>query len=509
MMAISINGNNLSIEKMVEIARHNEKIELSQEAIERIKVCRELVEKKLKENAIMYGVNTGIGELSEVVLTPEQVEKFQRYLIYSHAAGIGDPVPIEDARASILSRINVHCNGHSALRLKVVETLVEMINKGVTPVMCQKGSVGASGDLSPMGQMALVPMGEGEAFFEGERLPGAEAMKRAGIETITYQARDGLATINGSNVITGMSCLQWYDADRWIRQHEIATAMVLEVLNANMSGYDDRLHRVRGHKGAITCAENIRRISADSEMLAQKGKKVQDAYSLRSTPQAVGTAKDTMAFIRKLIETELNGVSDNPIFFPEDDTVISGANFQGSPIAFATEFLGMSITTLCVLSERRVNRLTNPHLSSGLPAFLTKGAGMFSGLMLAQYTAGALVNENRILSHPAATGSIPAAADQEDFVSMGMTSAIKSRDIIENANGVLAIEFLNAAQAADFRKPLKLSPGSNAAYEVVRKHVDFLEEDRPLYNDINKLSEVVKSGEILEAVEKVIGKINS
>lgn len=508
-MAISINGNNLSIEKMVEIARHNEKIELSQEAIERIKVCRELVEKKLKENAIMYGVNTGIGELSEVVLTPEQVEKFQRYLIYSHAAGIGDPVPIEDARASILSRINVHCNGHSALRLKVVETLVEMINKGVTPVMCQKGSVGASGDLSPMGQMALVPMGEGEAFFEGERLPGAEAMKRAGIETITYQARDGLATINGSNVITGMSCLQWYDADRWIRQHEIATAMVLEVLNANMSGYDDRLHRVRGHKGAITCAENIRRISADSEMLAQKGKKVQDAYSLRSTPQAVGTAKDTMAFIRKLIETELNGVSDNPIFFPEDDTVISGANFQGSPIAFATEFLGMSITTLCVLSERRVNRLTNPHLSSGLPAFLTKGAGMFSGLMLAQYTAGALVNENRILSHPAATGSIPAAADQEDFVSMGMTSAIKSRDIIENANGVLAIEFLNAAQAADFRKPLKLSPGSNAAYEVVRKHVDFLEEDRPLYNDINKLSEVVKSGEILEAVEKVIGKINS
>jgi len=508
-MAITINGNDLKIEQAVQIARNNEKIELDAEAIERIKKCRELVEKKLRENAIMYGVNTGIGELSEVVLPPDQVEQFQKFLIYSHAAGIGDPIAIEDARAAILSRINVHCNGRSALRLKVVETLKDMLNKGVTPVMCQKGSVGASGDLSPMGQMALVPMGEGEAFYKGDRLPGAEAMKRAGIETIIYQARDGLATINGSNVITGMSCLEWYDADRWLKQSEIATAMVLEVLNANMSGYDDRLHRARGHKGAITSADNIRRITADSEMLEQKGKKVQDAYSLRSTPQAVGTAKDTMEFVRHLIETELNGVSDNPIFFPEEDTVISGANFQGSPIAFATEFLGMSIATISVLSERRINRLTNPHLSSGLPAFLTKGAGMFSGTMLTQYTAGALVNENRILSHPGATGSIPAAADQEDFVSMGMTSAIKARQIINNSNGVLAIEFLNAAQAADFRKPMKLGTGSQAAYEVIRKYVDFLDEDRPLYNDINRLAEVVKSGEILEAVEKTIGELIS
>ena len=508
-MSITIDGHSLQIENVVDIARHNNKIDLSAEAVERINICRDLVEKKLKENVIMYGVNTGIGELSEVVLAPEDVEKFQKYLIYSHAAGIGEPIAIEDARSAILSRINVHCHGNSAIRLKIVETLVAMLNKGVTPIMCKKGSVGASGDLSPMGQMALVPMGEGEAFFEGERLPGAEAMKRAGIETITYQARDGLATINGSNVITGISCLEWYDADRWLKQSEIACAMVLEVLNANMSGYDERLHKARGHKGAVTCAENIRRISEGSEILGQKGKKVQDAYSLRSTPQAVGTAKDTMEFVRHLIETELNGVSDNPIFFPEDDTVISGANFQGSPIAFATEFLGLSLVTISVLSERRINRLTNPHLSAGLPAFLTKGAGMYSGLMLTQYTAGALVNENRILSHPGAVGSIPAAADQEDFVSMGMTSAIKARDIINNCNGVLAIEFLNAAQAADFRKPLKLSPGSQAAYEVIRKYVDFLDEDRPLYNDINKLNEVVKSGEILDAVEKVVGKLKS
>jgi histidine ammonia-lyase len=506
-MPVKISGKNLTIEDTVNIARHGEKIELALDAVDRINKCRELVEKKLRENTIMYGVNTGIGELSEVVLSPEEVEKFQRYLIYSHAAGIGDPMRVEDSRASILSRINVHANGHSALRLKVVETLIEMLNRGVTPVMCQKGSVGASGDLSPMGQMALVPMGEGEAFYKGKRLPGAEAMKHAGIETITYQARDGLATINGSNCITGMACMQWHDAIRWIRQCEIACAMVLEVLNANMSGYDDRLHRARGHEGAIVSADNIRRISADSDMLAQKGKKVQDAYSLRSTPQAVGAARDTMKFVRQMIETELNGISDNPIFFPEEDTVISGANFQGSPIAFVTEFIGMSITTLCVLSERRVNRLTNPHLSAGLPAFLTKGAGMFSGTMLTQYTAGALVNENRILSHPGATGSIPAAADQEDFVSMGMTSAIKARDIIENANGVLAIEFLNVAQAADFRKPVKLSPGSQAAYDVIREHVEFLDEDRPLYDDINKLTEVVRSGKILEAVEKAVGEL--
>ena len=472
-MSITIDGHSLQIENVVDIARHNNKIDLSTEAVERINICRSLVEKKLKENVIMYGVNTGIGELSEVVLAPEDVEKFQKYLIYSHAAGIGEPIAIEDARSAILSRINVHCHGNSAIRLKIVETLAAMLNKGVTPIMCKKGSVGASGDLSPMGQMALVPMGEGEAFFEGERLPGAEAMKRAGIETITYQARDGLATINGSNVITGMSCLEWYDADRWLKQSEISCAMVLEVLNANMSGYDNRLHKARGHKGAVTCAENIRRISEGSEILGQKGKKVQDAYSLRSTPQAVGTAKDTMEFVRHLIETELNGVSDNPIFFPEDDTVISGANFQGSPIAFATEFLGLSLVTISVLSERRINRLTNPHLSAGLPAFLTKGAGMYSGMMLTQYTAGALVNENRILSHPGAVGSIPAAADQEDFVSMGMTSAIKARDIINNCNGVLAIEFLNAAQAADFRKPLKLSPGSQAAYEVIRNMLIF------------------------------------
>lgn len=506
-MTIILDGHSLTVEKVAQVARGNEKIAIHPEAMKRIKKCRDLLEGKIKKGEIVYGVNTGIGELSEVVLTQEQVEKYQKYLIYSHAAGYGKPFPIDVVRAAILSRINCHCHGHSGLRLVVVETLKEMLNKGVTPVVCEKGSVGACGDLSPMAQMALVPMGEGEAFYEGERLPGKEAMDRAGIPVIVYKARDGLATINGANVIAGLGVLEIYDAERWIKNSEIAAAMTLEVLNANMMAYDERLHKVRGYPGALEASENIRQITEGSKLLAQKGKKVQDSYSMRSTPQVVGAARDALKWARYMLETELNGVADNPTFFPDDDLVLTGANFQGTPMAFGLELLGIAITTVCVLSERRTNRLMNPHLSMGLPAFLTKGAGMFSGLMLSQYTAGALVCENRILSHPAATGSIPAAADQEDFVSMGMTTALKTQQIIDNAQAVLAVELMAGAQAVDFRKPVKPGKGIQAAARIIRKYVDHLEEDRPLYDDINKLKEVVESGEILEAVEKAIGPL--
>ena len=506
-MTITLDGHSLTVEKVVQVARGNEKIAIHPEAMKRIKKCRDLLEEKIKKREIVYGVNTGIGELSEVVLTQEQVGKYQRYLIYSHAAGYGKPFPIDVVRAAILSRINCHCHGHSGLRLVVVETLKEMLNKGVTPVVCEKGSVGACGDLSPMAQMALVPMGEGEAFYKGERLPGKEAMGRAGIPIIVYEARDGLATINGSNVIVGLGVLEIYDAERWIKNAEIAAAMTLEVLNANMMAYDEKLHKVRGYPGALEASENIRQITEGSKLLAQKGKKVQDCYSLRGTPQVMGAARDAVKWARYMLEIELNGAADNPTFFPEDDLVLTGANFQGTPMAFGLELLGIAITTVCVLSERRTNRLMNPHLSVGLPAFLTKGAGMFSGLMLSQYTAGALVCENRILSHPAATGSIPAAADQEDFVSMGMTTALKTQQIIDNAQAVLAIELMAGAQAVDFRKPIKPGKGVQAAARIIRKYVDHLEEDRPLYDDINKLKEVVESGEILEAVEKAIGPL--
>ena len=506
-MSIVLDGRSLKVEDVVKVARDGERIAIHKDAQARIDKCRALLERKIQAKAIMYGVNTGIGELSEVVLTPDQVEKYQRYLVYSHAAGCGEPIAEEDARAAMLSRLNTHCWGHSGIRRELVETMVEMVNKGVNPVMCQKGSVGACGDLAPMAQMALVLIGEGEAFYKGRRQPGAEAMKAAGIPTVTFRERDGLSCINGSNVITGMGCLQIYDADRWLRTQEVALAMTLEALNANMTAYDRRIHEVRGYPGAQLCAENVRRITAGSALLERPGKKVQDAYSLRSSPQVIGAAKDALVWSRYMLEIELNHAADNPTFFPDEELVLSGANFQGTPLAFALEALGLAVTTVGVLSERRVNRLMNPHLSAGLPAFLTKGAGMFSGLMLSQYTAGALVAENRILAAPAATGSIPAAADQEDFVSMGMTSAIKSRQIIENSWTIVAIEMIAAAQAFDFRQPTKPSKGCQAAYEVIRRHVKKLEEDRPTYHDINRLTQVLRRGEVLQAIEDVIGKL--
>ena len=505
---VILDGRSLTIDDVARVARNGEKIDLDPAAVSRIDKCRDLLERKIQGREIMYGVNTGIGELAEVVLTPEQAEQYQKYVLYSHAAGCGEPCAEEDARAAILSRLNTHCWGHSGIRLEIVRTQVDMINKGVTPVMCQKGSVGACGDLAPMAQGALTLMGEGEVFYKGQRLPAKEGMASAGIPTIIFRERDGLAAINGSDLITGMGCLQVFDAEKWLRTQDVALAMTLEALNANMKAYDHRIHLVRGYPGAQECAENIRRLTEGSELLKRPGKKVQDAYSLRSCPQVVGAARDALKWTRQMLEIELNHAADNPVFFPDEDLVLTGANFQGTPMAFGLELLGMSLTTVTVLAERRVNRLMNPHLSMGLPAFLTKGAGMFSGLMLSQYTAGALVCENRVLSHPAATGSIPAAADQEDFVSMGTTTAIKTRQIIENSWHVLAIELIAAAQAFDFLAPIRPSPATRAACEAVREHVKKLEEDRPLYNDINNLARIAKEGAILEAAEQVVGRLN-
>lgn len=512
-MTIILNGSSLTVEKLVAIARFNEKVELAPEAFERIKVCRAMLEEKLANKEIMYGTNTGIGEFSETMLNDEQVKEFQKYLIYNHAAGIGDPAPIEHVRAALAGRINVHAHGNSGCRPEITLTLVEMLNKGVTPVVCQKGSVGASGDLAPMAQAALLLMGEGEAFYNphggtgGERLTGQEAMHKAGIKIPGLQARDGLATINGSNLLTAMSALHIYDMERFLKQAEIAAAMSIEALLGNMKPYNTKLHELRGFKGAITSAKNIAKMVAGSDLTTGKMKtKVQDAYSMRSTPQVVGTARDAVAYARSQVEIELNGVGDNPIFIPEDKLTLTGANFQGSPVALPMDMAGIAITMVCVLSERRLNRLTNPALSQGLPDFLAHQPGFYSGLMLSQYTADHLIVEQRILSTPASIQSIPAAADQEDFVSMGMNTALKNGQILDNAFGVLGIEFMAAAQALDFRE---FTPGigSLKAREVIRKYVDHLDVDRPLYNDHNKMKALVKSGEILEEVEKAIGSL--
>ncbi len=506
-MTFIIKGAGLTIEDVVNVARHNEKVELHPEAVERIKVCRAMLERKIDAGEIMYGVNTGIGEFSEVVLNDEQVEDFQKYLVYNHAAGIGDPMPLEYVRGAMLGRINVHAHGNSGCRPEITQTLLDMLNKGVTPWVCQKGSVGASGDLAPMSQIALLMMGEGEAYYEGKLYSGKEALERAGIPVPGLKARDGLATINGSNVLTAMSAIFLYDANNWLKQAEIGAAMSLEALKANMKPYTARLHEVRGFKGAIRSASAINKMVDGGDLKEERvACKVQDAYSMRSTPQVIGTAHDAMAYARSQVEIELNGVGDNPIFFPEENMQLSGANFQGSPVSLPMDMAGAAITMISILSERRMNRLNNPALSVGLPAFLTKGAGMFSGLMLSQYTADMQIVEQRILSAPASIQSIPAAADQEDFVSMGMNTAIKNFQILDNAYGILGIEIMAAAQALDFRE-YKFGKGVSKAKEVVRKHVKFLDIDRPLYNDHNNMKALVKSCEILQEVEKVVGSL--
>ena len=506
-MAIVLDGKSLTLDKLVRIARHGEPAELAPESLDKIKACRAVIEEKIKAHEIMYGVNTGIGEFSEIVLNDDQVKQFQRYLIYNHAAGIGDPAPIEHIRAAMAGRINVHAKGRSGCRPEITQTYVAMLNKGVTPVVCQKGSVGACGDLAPMSQIALLLMGEGEAFYQDKRMSGREAMDKAGIPIPGLEARDGLAAINGSNLLTAISALALYDIDRWLKQAEIACSMSLEALVANLKPYDARLHQERGFAGAVRSAAAILKCVDGSDLATGKMKtKVQDAYSMRSTPQVIGTAHDAVAYARKQVEIELNAVADNPIFLTESKTTLTGANFQGSPIALPMDMIGAAVTMVCVLSERRLNRLTNPALSVGLPAFLTKGAGMFSGMMLSQYTADTLIVEQRILSAPASIHSIPAAADQEDFVSMGMNTALKTVQILDNAYGVLGIEFMAAAQGLDFRA-FAFGKGVETARSIIRKHVAHLDVDRPLNVDHNTMKALVKSAEILEAVEKAVGPL--
>jgi len=423
-MTIVIDGTDLTIEKLVAVARDNEKIKLHPDALKHIKSCRTMLEEKIIAREVMYGINTGIGEFSEVILNDEQVNDFQKYLVYNHAAGIGDPAPIEYVRGAILARINVHAHGQSACRPEITQTLVEMLNKGVTPFVCQKGSVGACGDLAPMSQIALLMMGEGKAYYKGRLLDGKKAMNQAGITIPGLKARDGLAIINGSNLLTAMSAIFIYDANNWLKQAEIAAAMSLEALKANMKPYTVKLHKARGFKGAVRSAKAIGKLIDGGDLKEEKIKcKVQDAYSMRSTPQVIGAAHDALDYARSQVEIELNGVGDNPV-----------------------------------------------------------------------------------LSAPASVQSIPAAADQEDFVSMGMNTAIKNFQILDNAYGVLGIEFMAAAQALDFRD-YKFGKGVTKAKGVIRKHVKFLDVDRPLYPDHTKMKELVKSCEILKEVEKTVGSI--
>lgn len=507
-MTLKIQGKGLKADDVVSVARFGKKVEIGVEALERIQACRKMVEKRIEKKTPMYGINTGIGNLVDVVLTPEQQDDFQKYLIYNHAAGIGEPFPIEVVRAAMLTRANMHCIGMSGCRPEITQTFVAMLNKGVTPVVCSHGSVGACGDLAPMSQIALLMMGEGEAFYEGERLSGKDALKKAGIPIPGLKPRDGLSSINGSNVILGMGCLQTYDIERWLKQAEIAAAMTLEALKANLRPYQDRLHSARGFPGSMISAKNIRACVEGSDLNGKVKVKLQDAYSMRSTPQVIGAARDQLKHAKAQVEIELSGAADNPLFAADEDQIYTGANFQATPISMPMDTLGAAVTMVSILSERRLNRMLNDALSVGLPPFLTHNAGLFSGFMLSQYTADMLIVEQKTLSQPAFIQSIPAAADQEDFVSMGMNTMHKNTRILDNAHAVLGIEFMAAAQAIDFRD-YNVGKGSKAAHATIRKHVEHLHIDRPLHKDHNAMHALSKSLEILKNVEEEVGPLEN
>jgi len=498
MNTIVLDGKNLSVEKLLKAARFNAVVTLSEDAQERIKRCRRFFDKQLDSSRPVYGVNTGIGKFSEVHLSQKDLEENQRNLIYSHAAGIGESAPVELVRASMVSRINVHAKGYSAVRLEVVLKLMEMLNKGVTPVVCLKGSVGACGDLAPMAQVALSLFGQGEVFYHLRRLPTKIAFKEAGIDFLELKVRDGLALINGSNVLTAYSALQLYDVDCWLRQCELSCAMGFEALNANVQTLDKRLHGVRGFQGSVRSAEAIENCLKGGALFEREiATRVQDAYSLRSTPQVIGSAHDAVAYAKSQVEIELNGVGDNPVWVVEDEDILTGANFQGIPVSLPMEMVGAAVTSVSVLCERRMNRLLNENLSEGLPAFLSHDPGVYTGMMISQYTADALIVEQRMLSAPACVGSIPASADQEDFVSMGMNTAIKNAQILDNAYGVLGIELMVAAQALDFRDR-RFGVIVDQARHVIREQVPHLYKDRPLYKDHGIMKRLVKGGALLK-----------
>ena len=507
-MTVMIDGETLTINDVVQVARYNKKVELTTIAVEKIAKSRAVVEHAIKEGRTVYGVNTGFGELASVSIGPKDLAKLQVNIIRSHSVGVGEPFSIDVVRGMMLLRANALAKGYSGVRLEVIQTLVDLLNSKVTPVIPQQGSVGSSGDLAPLAHMALVMIGEGEAFYKGKRMSGSDALKKAGINPIALKAKEGVALINGTQPMTSVGALAVYDALDTVKDAIIAASLSLEALRGTRVALSEKIHAVRPHEGQNDVARIMRLILDDSEINQSHANcgKVQDAYSLRCSPQVLGATLDTIRYVESVIETEINSATDNPLVFSEDDTVLSGGNFHGQPIALAMDFLGIALSELANISERRINRLVNPHLS-GLPAFLTTEGGLESGMMIAQYTAAALVSENKVLAHPASVDSIPTSADQEDHVSMGTIAARKAAQILENVRNVIAIEYMCALQGIDLLAPLKSSKSLEKARGCIREVVDKLEDDRPLSPDIQSIRSLMHENTIIAAVESVVGSI--
>ncbi len=498
---IYLNGLGLRIEDVVAVARGGEKVAISPEAQEKVKATRAYVDQKVEEQAVIYGITTGFGKFSDTLISKDQTAQLQRNLIVSHSCAMGDPLSKEVTRAVMLLRANSLSRGNSGIRLSTLQTLVDMLNRGVHPVIPQKGSLGASGDLAPLAHMVLPMLGEGEAEFEGRVLPGAEAMAKAGISTVELAAKEGLSLINGTQIMTAIGCLSAYDAKELAVTADIAAAFSGEALGAIQIAYDEKAHLLRPHKGQLTTAANLRSLLKGSGLsLRIRPDRVQDAYALRCVPQVHGASRDAISYVWDVLTTEINSVTDNPLIFPQEDETISCGHFHGQPVALAMDFLGIAVSELANISERRIERLVNPQLS-GLPAFLTPEGGLNSGFMIAQYAAASMVSENKVYAHPASVDSIPSSANQEDHVSMGTTAARKSLMILDNAQRVLAIELMTAAQAIGFRDESKMAPATHAVYDVIREQVAPVEQDVIMYKEINKVVDLVKTEAICKCAK--------
>ncbi len=509
MKTISLGMDGMTIDNLVDIARRGARVEITKESENEIIASRKLIEKWVREERAIYGVTTGFGALSSVSISRKDTRQLQKNILMSHAAGVGEPLPEEIVRGVMALRIKDLAMGHSSARLETVRFLVEMLNRGIIPVVPEKGSVGASGDLCPLAHLSLVPIGMGEAFYKGERMPGARALEKCGLQPVELGSGEGLALTNGTQVMTAIGGLAVSDALGLCKMIDIAASMSLEVLMGSRTEFDPRIQRVRPHPGQASAANNMLRITQNSEIITSHKdcSRIQDAYTLRCSPQVHGASLDAVRYAARVVETEMNSSTNNPLIFNDSEQFLLGGNFHGQPVALAMDFLGMAAAELANISERRIERLVNPKLS-GLPAFLVSEGGLNSGLMIAQYTAAALVSENKVLAHPACVDSIPTSANKEDHVSMGTISARKCRQIVENVENVIAIELVCAAQAMDLFTNLKPGEGTMAAYDVIREKICHLEQDRVTSEDIDAMRRLMRTGKIIQAVEEMVGELN-
>ncbi len=500
-------GGTLAIEDIIAVAVGGALVEMDDRARSAMEASHAQVEGLLAEGRAVYAITTGVGHLASVPVSAAEAGRLQLNIVRSHAAGVGPPLPTEVVRAILLLRAHGLALGHSGVRPEVAGLLLACLNRGVHPLIPSQGSVGASGDLSPLAHVALVAVGEGEVEVGGVRLPAGRALESMGLEPVSLAPKEGVALVNGTQMMTACAALAVHRARLLCRTADIAGALTLEVLRGRSEAFHPRLHRLRPHPGQTASAANVVRLVGGSALLGSDASRIQDAYSVRCLPQVHGAVRDSVEHAARIVEVEINSATDNPLLFPDEGLVLSGGNFHGQPVAVVSDLLAFALAGLGTISERRIDRLLNP-LLSGLPPFLSRESGLCSGLMLAQYTAAALASENKVLAHPASADSIPTSAGQEDHVSMGAGAARKALEVVANLEQIVAIELLCSAQAAEFLGPTGLGAGSRAAHAALREEIAPLEDDRVLSGDLERAAALVRRGKIVEAVERAVGPLD-